>query len=252
MENHYRIGTDPEMFLFDKKGKFVAACGLFPGTKQEPFKVEGGAIQVDGLALEFNINPADSCKEFTRYIARVLEQIDDLLVPMGLERKFIPYVDIDKDYFDSLPAEAKILGCDPDFSGETGLRKEPPEIGNLPFRTAAGHLHIGWGEHFDIDDPFHFEDCRFVAQHIGLNCRNWGNETSESFKRLQYYGGNQAFRPKSYGVEVRSFDNLWVNSKAGQVKLYDRVISQMRLIDKGRPEDKMVSGEKVIQTFQAA
>ncbi|TXH16543.1 MAG: hypothetical protein E6R03_05310 [Hyphomicrobiaceae bacterium] len=247
MENHYRIGTDPEMFLFDKKGKFVAACGLFPGTKQEPYKVEGGAIQVDGLALEFNINPADSCEEFTRYIARVLEQIDDMLVPLGLTREFIPYVDIDPSYFASLPDEAKILGCDPDFSGMTGLRKEPPEIGNLPFRTAAGHLHIGWGEHLDPDDPLHFEDCRYVAEHISVHTGNLWYLTAACWQRLKYYGGERAFRPKTYGVEVRSLDNLWVANKQLQVRLYDRVIHEMRLIDKGVPEDVSEKKFKAIQ-----
>jgi hypothetical protein len=54
----FKIGADPEFFLRDKAtGKFVSAHGLIPGTKRQPMKVDKGAVQVDGMALEFNIDP---------------------------------------------------------------------------------------------------------------------------------------------------------------------------------------------------
>ena len=54
------VGADPELFLRDKKtGQLVAAdINQIKGTKVTPYKVECGAVQVDGAAGEFNIDPA--------------------------------------------------------------------------------------------------------------------------------------------------------------------------------------------------
>jgi hypothetical protein len=48
------VGADPEVFVRNAEGEPVPACGLIPGTKAEPHRVDSGAVQVDGLALEFN------------------------------------------------------------------------------------------------------------------------------------------------------------------------------------------------------
>lgn len=53
----YLVGADPELFV-SKAGVILSAFGLVGGTKKVPQKVERGAVQVDGMALEFNIDPA--------------------------------------------------------------------------------------------------------------------------------------------------------------------------------------------------
>ena len=75
------IGADPELFLKDvTTGKFVSAEDdngpLIPGTKADPFEVKGGAIQVDGVAAEFNINAAKNFKEFYGNIKGVLKYLN--------------------------------------------------------------------------------------------------------------------------------------------------------------------------------
>ena len=51
----FTIGADPEVFVADSlTNTFVSAHDLVPGTKLEPFAVNKGAVQVDGMALEFN------------------------------------------------------------------------------------------------------------------------------------------------------------------------------------------------------
>ena len=75
-----KIGCDPELWIFDKKlGKIISAHGLFPGTKAEPYAVTHGAVQVDGMAAEFNINPASSAEEFTFYVLSVLKDVVNAL-----------------------------------------------------------------------------------------------------------------------------------------------------------------------------
>ena len=53
------VGCDPEVFV-KQNGVFKSAFGLIKGDKKNPQKIRNGAVQVDGMALEFNIDPAAS------------------------------------------------------------------------------------------------------------------------------------------------------------------------------------------------
>lgn len=227
-----RLGTDPEMFLRNlKTGYYVSAHGLFPGTKDDPFKLDKGAMQVDGLALEFNIDPADSEDEFATNIEVVLAQIKEKVreVDADLGIEFIPFARFEPKYFEALPDECKILGCDPDYAF-TGVMKTPPEgLSDKPFRTAAGHIHIGWTEGQDLQNALHVEDARFIAQKFYEDAV-FAATTHIENTRLDYYGAHGAFRPKSYGVELREPSNLWVATDAGRREAYRKVIRTMESI----------------------
>src|SRR6478609_9681846 len=69
------IGADPEVFVRNSQGRFRSAHGLIPGTKKDPHPVKDGAVQVDGMALEFNINAADNREDFINNIGSVLGQM---------------------------------------------------------------------------------------------------------------------------------------------------------------------------------
>ena len=220
---NFKFGTDPEMFL--KVGqKFVPACGLFPGTKDDPYKVDKGAVQVDGLALEFNIDPVETAEDFSKNIQTVLAQIDEMIrkVDPNMRKVFVPFAEFVEADFKLLTDDQKMLGCDPDFNGVSGLINPRPEITDNPFRTAAGHIHIGWTEGADVSDPIHHEDCRFVSQRIGNSGLFYPN-TGEEYRRLNYYGANYAFRPKPYGVEIRFPSNVWVAKTETQIAAFHNV-----------------------------
>lgn len=211
-----KIGTDPELFLRDKVTKdFVSAYGNFPGTKQNPFPIEKGAVQVDGMALEFNITPATTVDEFDDNIAVVLTQLDEMVrkVSNEIEIAFEPFAAFDPDYFSICDFESKILGCDPDFD-EFGNEKTPPEgMQDRPFRTAAGHVHIGFTENQNPLAAEHFENCKVIARQF-KNIKGYVPVTWSETERCKYYGAPPSFRPKTYGIELRSPSNLWVqNSK---------------------------------------
>jgi len=72
------IGADPELFV-SLGGKLVSAHNLIPGTKMAPHPVNNGAVQVDGMALEININPASTSKEFCKNILSVLKQLKEMI-----------------------------------------------------------------------------------------------------------------------------------------------------------------------------
>lgn len=226
------VGCDPEVFLHDG-AQFISAHGLFPGTKKEPHKVDKGAVQVDGMALEFNIEPANSEEEFNNNIVTVLKQMTEMVhkVDRDLKLRFIPIARFDPLYFSILPVESKILGCDPDYSAETGMQKAPPgDLEHRPFRTTAGHVHLGWTDGADPFDPAHFEDCRHIAKSF-KNATYFKPTTPEEFERIRYYGGESSFRPKTYGVELRSPSSRWVEKEDDRRMMYRSIISRMEDIE---------------------
>lgn len=204
------IGADPEVFLF-KNGNVVSAHDLIPGTKKEPFKVECGALQVDGTAAEFNIDPAATEDEFVHNINEVMRQLQTF-VP-DLEIRAVPTVTFPADYFKALPEESKELGCDPDFNAHKDGAENPRPDNLTTMRSGGGHVHLGFTEGADPRDRDHINRCITLIKHLdaflGLPSLEWDRDVN----RRRLYGKGGAFRPKSYGVEYRTLSNVWVSSE---------------------------------------
>lgn len=213
------VGCDPEVFVRNKKTKqYVSAHGLVPGTKRDPFPVPQGAIQVDGMALEFNTEPCGDAKTFYNIVSNVLRSLKVRLNEKNpdLEVSLTPSVVFDRDIFDAAPDEAKMLGCEPDYNAWTGgINPRPDPSENPTLRTASGHVHIGWLSN-PTPDPFsesHFEDCcilgRQLDYYLGMPSLLWDPDPT----RRKLYGNLGAFRPKPYGIEYRVPSNQWLKSR---------------------------------------
>lgn len=203
------IGTDPEFFL-SEDGNPKSAHGLVPGNKAEPYKLDKGACQLDGVAVEFNIEPASSASEFATNVETVLRQVRQI-IPNKYKFLIKPYVQFNMAHWRTIPAEFKALGCDPDYAslhGRVGLQNQVRDPGNL--RTGSGHIHLGWTEGADINDIVHQSDALYVAQRLFFWTEPvrylWDTDTTRHY----YYGGQGAFRPKPYGVEYRGLSNAWL------------------------------------------
>lgn len=206
------VGADPELFMkHTDDNSFVSAHGRVPGTKHEPFKVPYGAIQVDGTALEFNIDPASTVEQFCHNIAEVRKTLEGYVPGYNVVAE--PVALYDKKYFThQVPGFAKTLGCDPDFDAWTMKQNDPPNPGKNPMRTAAGHIHLGWTEGQDVMDRDHYIAAARMARqcdfYLGVNSLLWDDNAT----RRTLYGRAGAFRPKSYGVEYRVLSNRWLSS----------------------------------------
>ena len=119
-----KIGADPELFL-KQNGRFISGYAMVPGTKTKPHKVEFGAVQVDGMALEFNIDPANNEKEFTHNINQVLKTLRNM-VPKEIDFAIEPVARFEATYFYQQPYQALMLGCEPDFNAYTEHENLPP------------------------------------------------------------------------------------------------------------------------------
>lgn len=204
------IGGDPEIFLKDTNtDKFVSATEFnIPGTKKAPHKVARGAVQIDGTALEINLDPAETPEEFSLNLKTVLGEAQGFL-PKHVQMVFIPSINYDKKYYASLPNDCKELGCDPDYRGITGERNAPPApLGTL--RTASGHITLGWGGGFYPLDANHFYDCRMMSVRLDEYFQQFRHFWDLDEQRQYLYGAGAAFRPKPFGVEYRALSNAWV------------------------------------------
>jgi hypothetical protein len=205
------LGCDPELFVVNKEGKPRSAHGLVPGTKEAPYKVNKGAIQVDGMALEFNIDPASSEDEWVENISTVMQELRTATSP---EFKFHikPSVRFNGNHLNAQPEEAKELGCMPDIDAYT-MKENPRPDGNTTLRTASGHIHIGLEKDADVTSEAHAIKYATLVKHLdlflGLRSLEWDTDRT----RRELYGNPGAMRLKPYGVEYRVLSNQWLEKE---------------------------------------
>lgn len=234
------IGADPELFAFENNTP-VSVHNLLKGTKSNPFPVVRGAVQVDGVAAEFNIEPTNKRSIFLSRISGVKAKMEKMISKANKNIKLVatPSVVFAKDYWDTVPLLNKELGCDPDFNAYSGKENPRPDSSKLKeptLRTGSGHIHIGWR---DPSVPFkdedekavHFMDCRYltiVLDEIILPFeRQWDKDT----KRRSLYGNPGAFRPKPYGMEYRVLSNAWVDKPEIAGALFDIVQETVKVLE---------------------
>lgn len=234
------VGADPEFFV--KKGdKFVSGHNFPCGTKDKPRKTGHGAVQVDGMALELNVKPAFTRTGFVQNFRGVVFDLHNIvsewdrdcyivaesIAPFGLE------------YIQKMPPMVKALGCDPDFNAYSLEVNDTPKS-ETPFRTGAGHIHIGWAE--NQEGMEHFFKCAALVKQldytVGLRTLLFDTEP----RRRMLYGKAGAFRPKDYGCEYRVPSNAWCQSEELAGLMFDGVIQAIDLLNDGRDLDKETDG----------
>jgi hypothetical protein len=198
------VGADPEVFV-QQQGIFRSAYNLIKGDKKNPQRVNKGAVQVDGMALEFNIEPAANADEFLVNIDTVFNTLRSMVPDYDIA--VTPVAHFDREYFNSQPEAALELGCDPDYSGWSREANPKPST-DKPMRTASGHVHVGWGN--DLDG--HFDMCCDMAKQLDFFLALPSLVYDDNTERRTLYGAAGAFRVKPYGFEYRTLSNAWLRS----------------------------------------
>ncbi|QQM14217.1 hypothetical protein [Vibrio phage VpJYP1] len=221
------LGADPEIFLVKPDGTpWGALTTGCKGTKEAPEPTEYGALQVDGLALEYNIHPVDTLHDWLDLHTAALTHIADtadkagLVIDSSSRLDFTSYIDGNGATEDEL-----LFGCDPDFNADTMEENTMPDNdGSIKFRTTGGHVHIGlanWGELHGGDDKIaHMMASKiiFVCDAI-LGLRSV--LTDDGVARKELYGKAGAYRVKPYGVEYRTLSNFWLFDEAEMKFIFD-------------------------------
>lgn len=200
----FTFGADPEVFVgTDKPG---SAIGLIGGSKHNPLKVAGGAVQEDNVLAEFNIDPAADEDQFVHGIQSVLHIVGQML-PAGMS--VLPRLashEYTRDELRSFGPKAMEFGCDPDFNAYTQDVNPKPSAANH-LRTAGGHIHVGY------DNPCQ-EGNYLVAQCMDLYLGVPSVLIDKDVRRRAMYGGAGCMRHKPYGVEYRTLSNFWIFDEA--------------------------------------
>lgn len=229
MFSNVTIGCDPELFLKNNEGKFIASCDKIGGTKEQPLQIvglpQGFAVQEDNVAVEFCIPPAHSKVEFVSNISDVIAEIRSRYVnPIGLELAFgVASYNFTEDQLQH--DKAKEFGCTPDYNVYTMEENIKPKS-EEGLRTAGGHIHVGWANPTDSERSSLIRACDIV---LGLPSLF----IDEDVKRRQMYGKAGAFRPKAYGVEYRTLSNFWVQSKELTEWAYEQTMKAVDLAANG-------------------
>lgn len=232
------IGCDPEFFVREK-GKFICAHGLVDGTKDNPYPVDMGAVQVDGYALEFNTLPAEHPEQFSMYVEDVIATLRRMV-----DKKFefalgVPTADFTPEYMRQQCEEANELGCDPDYNAWTGKKNIKP-CAERPMRTAAGHIHIGWDG--EKNKKLQRAMVKQMDMFLGLPSLFYDNDT----RRREMYGKASCFRYKPYGVEYRTLSNAWLKSKQLMEGVCRNAIMGAQLLLNGTLDLSNIDVQKVI------
>lgn len=240
---NFLLGADPEVFL-EKGGHFFSGFGLIKGDKQRPFKVDKGAVQVDGMALEFNIDPATCEEEFVNNIQAVMDTLQSMVPEYKLTP--VPTAHFTPEYMSTQPEEALILGCEPDYCAYTGEANEKPDA-NVTFRTGAGHVHIGFTEGQKISDPIHKQTCDIIARELDIYLAIPSLIFDTDRERRALYGKAGCLRYKEYGLEYRVLSNKWLSSPELISWVYRSVATCLRNLSQGiRYQDSIGNVEQII------
>lgn len=241
----YYVGADPELFVVDiNTNSFRSAHNLIPGSKDQPFAVPKGAIQPDGTAAEFNILPAKTVGEFCDHITSVLQSLQKHIGDKdpNLRLRVVPTAHFDPVYFSKLPNKATLFGCTPDYNAYTS-KQNVFDGTDRPYRTGAGHIHLGWTENEDPDDVAHRYDCMQMTKQLDASLYFSSLLWDLDNERRTLYGKIGAFRPKSYGVEYRSISNAWVADPDLHIWVFNTTKWAAKLLDQEDVElfeDKLV------------
>lgn len=204
MKTDFKIGCDPEIFVYQPNVGFRSIIGTIGGSKDCPRPMpigDGFAVQEDNVAMEFNIPAAASKTEFITSINKARNFLSTLMNDQygWLLSKESAAVFPDSELENPM---AQVFGCDPDFNAWTKRKNPFPKAPNKSLRSAGGHVHVGT----DLTDEERYRLIQAMDFYLGVPSilMDKGEE------RKQLYGKAGAMRIKPYGVEYRTLSNFWI------------------------------------------
>jgi hypothetical protein len=210
------VGSDPEFFVLDPKGRPFPATVFSAGTKENPVSIGNGFFeQRDNLSFEGNIPPAINKQEFIdnitylrNYFVEKVERHGYSLSPNGVEY-------FEKRYLSLL--EAQEFGCSSVVSSwdsnRDNLNSRPtPILAKSKFRVSGFHVHIGYDKPiFDFDDKSNTNI--LIGRLFDLFLTVPSHAIKPEPERLVTYGKYGMIRCKSYGVECRTLSTYFTQVK---------------------------------------
>lgn len=232
----FTLGADPEVFLEDQKGALFNAFTLIEdgkckGIKGQPELTLYGGLQVDGMAMEYNTIPTPDPVRFSELITEGVVNIYERF-KQPISNKSVKMFEL--DWLQEQHPLSVELGCDPDYNAWTNGGPNEPGDPSTNFRTAGGHVHIGWCQKKPIDDLEHTRDCIEAVKQMDYVLGMWSLlKDKYGSDRRKLYGKAGAYRPKPYGVEYRVLSNFWIFETSLAEEVGRRTIAGMKALEDG-------------------
>ena len=207
------IGADPELFLRDgRTGAVVPGVGLIGGSKDKPLPMKelakGFALQEDNVMLEFNIPPASTAMQFSKFIQDALDYSGNFIRIKQEHLEFdVGHCSRMFSHEQLVSDQAKLFGCSADYNAhEQGRALPTPDPDALvvedgAWRFAGGHVHFG----YKSDVP-HFVVGALADVYLGLP----SVALDKQGIRRTLYGSAGRYRPTAHGLEYRTLSNFWI------------------------------------------
>lgn len=223
------VGCDPEFLLVNpKNGQLKSAIGVVKGTKENKFDLgNGNKAFPDNVNVEVNINPGKSSDELVENLRKCLYSLIKAVHPYTVTLQAsgeYPKSECEHD-------DAKVFGCEPEFDCYKLEIVQAPSC-ETTFRSAGGHIHLGYAENkYPLMAPDEEDGglqraygrvwvVRMMDLFMGIPSL-WMDQDLTSPARRKLYGRAGTHRPKDYGVEYRPTGNFWLRSPATVRLIYD-------------------------------
>jgi len=239
----FSIGSDPEVFLkkvIDGIPEYFPAVAVITGDKYDPTPVgdKGRNILVDNVMLEFNSIPTLNMKDFVNEHVTFLDYLRGEMSKKQCTISTKAFVEFHPRFLNN--KSAKTFGCEPDFNAYT-LSENPVPKAEVNYRTAAGHIHIGY------DNPSKKKSVELIKL-LDLILGVESVLLDQDRHRRVMYGKAGAYRKKPFGFEYRVLSNYWIFNEDYLRKVYKGVQRAFKLFNAGFEMDRNME-HKVINTI---
>jgi len=204
----YSYGNDIEFHLLDvKQDKFVSAIEVLKHDKYDPIDLgDGIKCYWDNVLLEVSYPPYYSKEEMFERIETVIQRIQKYIGP---NYRIVPKAAHMYDDSELQNENAKIVGCNPNFSAWDESMNQPKEF-TTNLRTTGYHCHIGGKNLLDFKGKT--DTIKLLDVFLGTSSVLFNDDETE-VERRKLYGIPSEFRPCEWGVEYRPLSSGVMRSK---------------------------------------
>ncbi len=220
-----KIGSDPEIFVEDGKGKIIPAFD-FLGSKENPNKCpgygesynlhnpdnddRGNTIYWDGFQAEFTTLATncmgwhgDSLQAGLRGLYELVKKHDK---KAKLSHKTV--FDISKRLLKSAAPEHVAFGCNPSLNayGMSGLEMPGTAV---EYRSAGGHVHLGFNDNKSLTKDDYINMVKGLDAIMGVAGVSLFAKYDDPRRRMMY-GLAGEYRLPPHGLEYRTLSNAWL------------------------------------------
>jgi len=248
LTHNFRIGSDPEMFVVNKKTKEIIPAFKFLKGKENADKCQHthNKIYWDGFQAEFETRPGTCLQSQVTDIEYMLRKLQAMGIAYDKDAvvSSATTMDVSADDLETGKEEHVQFGCMPSLNvyGMEGIKMHGREV---PFRSAGGHLHFGIGKHTEENIA---KMVKALDAICAVACVSFFANMDNS-RRRSMYGLAGEYRLPPHGMEYRTLSNAWLCHPLAAHMVFDLARKSLMFGLNGLLEFWNASEDEVIHTI---